>query len=91
MIIKSICRSPWGDQPHTHNTWYRPFTEPAIIQQAVHFALSQPVNGICTLGDVSVLPHVLDACESFTPMSNTEQEALIQTASHYAPLFAAPV
>lgn len=87
MIIKSITRGPWGDRPHTHTTWYEPFTEAERIQQAVNFALSQPVTGLCTAGDTRVLPLMLDACAKFTPMSTDEQEALIASAVEYQPLF----
>ena len=87
MIIKSITRAPYGDRPHTHNTWYEPFTEPEKIQSAVNFVLSQDVTGICTAGDMGVLPLVLHACEHFTPLSPVEQAALIDSASQYAPLF----
>jgi predicted aldo/keto reductase-like oxidoreductase len=88
MIIKSVCERPWGDLPKTHNTWYKPFTDAEHIQQCVNFVLSQDVTGLCTVGDVSVLPLVLAACEKFTPMSRDEQEALIATANQYEPLFA---
>lgn len=87
MIIKSITRSPWGDRPHTHNTWYEPFTDREMIQQAVNFALSQNVTGLCTLGDISVLPTQLEACQNFTPMDTADQEALIARAPEFAPLF----
>ena len=88
MIIKSITRRPWGDRPKTHIVWYEPFTEQADIQSAVNFALSQDITGICTVGDPTVLPLVLEACENFTPLSPAEQEALIASADQYQPLFA---
>ncbi len=88
MIIKSITRSPWGERPHTHATWYEPFTDRETIQQAVNFALSQNVSGLCTLGDIGVLPTQIEACEHFTPMDTAEQEALIARAPEFAPLFA---
>ena len=91
MIIKSITRRPWGDRPHTHTTWYEPFTDQAEVQQAVDFALSQDVTGVCTAGDVNALPMHLKACENFMPMSTKEQEALIareaSQARRYEPLF----
>ncbi len=87
MIIKSVCERPWGELPKTHTTWYKPFTDVEHIQQSVNFVLSQDVTGLCTVGDVSVLPLVLEACEKFTPMSQDEQEALIATANQYEPLF----
>lgn len=88
MIIKSVTRSPWGGLAKTHQTWYRPFTDPADIQQAVNFALSQDVTGLCTAGDLQVLPLMLRACQQFTPMGPAEQEALIATAGQFEPLFA---
>ena len=87
MVIKSVCERPWGNLPKTHNTWYKPFTKAEHIQAAVNFALSQDVTGLCTAGDITVLPLVLDACAQFTPMSKEEQEALIATANQYEPLF----
>lgn len=88
MIIKSIARGPWGEHPKTHNTWYQPFTDPEKIQQAVNFVLAQDVTGLCTVGDTRLLPLVLRACEDFTSLSETEQEALIDSAVEYEPLFA---
>lgn len=88
MIIKSIARRPWGEQPKTHNTWYQPFTEPEIIQQAVNFVLSQDVTGLCTAGDSQVLPLVLQACANYTTMSCADQEALIGSAINYESIFA---
>jgi aryl-alcohol dehydrogenase-like predicted oxidoreductase len=87
MIIKSITRGPWGSQPETHTTWYQPFSEREQIQQAVNFVLSQPVTGLCTVGDTSLLPVVLQACEEFRPMNQDEQELLIHSASQFEPLF----
>jgi len=88
MIIKSITKGPWGDKPKTHNTWYEPFSERDRIRQAVNFALSQNVTGLCTAGDAKVLPLMLEACEQFTPLDTAEQEALIAGAAQYQPLFA---
>ena len=87
MIIKSITSGPWGERTKTYNTWYLPFDDLEHIQQAVNFVLSRPVTGLCTAGDIRLLPLVLQACENFTPMAVAEQEALIASASEYEPLF----
>ncbi len=87
MAIKAVTKGPWGDRPRTHATWYEPFTDMAHIQRAVNFALSQGITGLCTVGDVTVLPLFLDACAHFTRMNTAEQEALIADALQYAPLF----
>lgn len=87
MIIKSIAKRPWGEDPKTNNTWYRPFTSPERIQQAVNFVLSQDVTGLCTAGDLEVLPHVLQACENYNPLDANEQQELIASASEYESIF----
>src|SRR5262249_863320 len=87
MIIKSITRGPWGDHPHEHTTWYRPFTEPNKIHKAVNFALSQDVTGLCTAGDTRLLPLVLEACQNFPRLSADEQENMIASGEVYEPLF----
>lgn len=87
MIIKSIARGPWGEQPQRYNTWYWPFTEMGMIQKAINFVLSQDVTGLCTVGDPDILPDVLTACENFTPLNEAELEDLIGSAGAYKPLF----
>jgi len=88
MVIKTITKGPWNEREHTHTTWYEPFSDQTMIQKSVDFALSQDVTGLCTAGDITVLPLVLEACQNFTPMSADEQESLIQSAGQYQPLFA---
>jgi len=88
MVIKSITRSPWGDLPETHTTWYRPFTEPDDIRRAVDFVLSHDVTGLCTVGDTTLLPPVLEACERFTRMDADACAALIAEGAGLEPLFA---
>ena len=87
MIIKHIARRPWGERKQTLNTWYEPFVDREMIQKGVNFALSQDVTGLCTAGELSVLPLQLEACENFTLLDESEQEALISTANQYALIF----
>ena len=87
MIIKSITKGPWGEQTKTHSTWYQPFTDAEHIQQAVNFVLSQDITGLCTVGDTRLLPLVLRACDNYTALSESDQEALIATGEAYEPLF----
>ncbi len=70
-----------------HTTWYQPFDDAEHIQQAINFALSQDISGICTAGDTTILPLILDACERFSPMNKAEQEKLIASAEKFEPLF----
>jgi len=88
MIIKSIGKAIWRDRPPTHTTWYEPFTEPELIQAGVNFSLSQDVTGVCTAGDVTILPTMLEACENFAPLDRAQQDELIATAERYESVFA---
>ena len=87
MIIKTVSKGPWGERPATYHTWYEPFDDADHIQQAVNFTLSQDVTGLCTVGDVTLLPLFLQACEQFMPVSAAQQEALIASGAEYEPLF----
>lgn len=88
MAIKSITRGPWGQLPHSFTTWYQPFDDLDNIQQAVNFTLSHPVTGICTAGDIRILPLVLQACKNFTPLSQETQTDLVHAGESLEPLFA---
>ena len=87
MVIKTITKAPWGERPHTATTWYEPFDRMDEIQKGVNFALSYDVAGLCTVGDVRILPMVLQACENFTRLNQDEIEALIRSGDQYEPLF----
>ena len=82
-IIKTVARDPWGDRPRTHTTWYEPFTDQTIIDQAVAFVLSRPVTTLCSVGDVSVLPRVLEAAERFQALEAPAEAALLATSGRY--------
>ena len=88
MAIKSIAKGLWDeDESRTYTTWYKPFDEADDIQDAVDFALSQNVTGLCTVGDLQLLPLFLEACEAFTPMEEGKHEALMATADEYEAIF----
>jgi hypothetical protein len=57
------------------------------VQSAVNFVLSHAVTGICTAGDIRLLPLVLKACENYTPLSPEERAKLIEFGRSYQPLF----
>jgi predicted aldo/keto reductase-like oxidoreductase len=87
MIIKTITKAPWGGRPQTATTWYEPFDQQSEIQKAVNFGLSYEVSGLCTAGDTRILPMVIQACEDFTRLQDSEIEEMIKSAKQYEPLF----
>jgi predicted aldo/keto reductase-like oxidoreductase len=85
--IKAITRAPWGDRPHTAATWYEPLRDPVAIDRAVHWVLGRPGIFLNTVGDIAVLPQVLDAANRFRqrPSEEVMQEIVEQQAME--PLF----
>ncbi|MDX6413923.1 MAG: hypothetical protein QOH23_1333 [Gaiellaceae bacterium] len=63
--IKSISLAPWDGRTQTAATWYEPLREQADIDLAVHWVLGRPGVFLNTVGDVTVLPSVLDAASRF--------------------------
>ncbi len=87
MAIKAVARGPWDGREQRYNTWYEPFDEPRAVEQALGFALSQPVTGAISAGDARLLPAILDAAERFAPMDAAEQAELMATAEEYGQIF----
>jgi aryl-alcohol dehydrogenase-like predicted oxidoreductase len=85
--IKSITRAPWGDRPHTAATWYEPLRDQVAIDRAVHWVLGQPDIFLNTVGDIEVLPQVLDAAARFQRRPSEQEMQDIAAQEAMAPLF----
>ncbi len=85
--IKSIGLRPWMGRERTATTWYQPLDAQRDIDEAVWWVLGRPDVHLITVGDVELLPRVLDAAERFdrTP-DEAEMEALLRRAG-MEPLF----
>jgi hypothetical protein len=85
--IKAITRAPWGERPRTAATWYEPLRDPVAIDRAVHWVLGRPGLFLNTVGDITVLPAVLEAAERFH--GRPAEEAMREIAAQQAmePLF----
>jgi aryl-alcohol dehydrogenase-like predicted oxidoreductase len=75
--IKSLARRRWGERPQTRTCWYEPFEAQADIDRAVHYVLARPGIFLNTVGDINLLPKVLDAADRFEsgPSEEELQEA----------------
>ena len=68
-------------------SWYEPLTQQDAIDKAVHWVLGQPDVFLNTVGDVTLLPKVLDAASRFERRpSDAEMDAVI-TEWAMEPLF----
>jgi len=85
--IKSITRAPWGEREPTTATWYEPLQDQDAIDTAVSWVLGRPEVFLNTVGDIHVLPKVLDAAERFTDRPTDEQMRELEAAWGMEPLF----
>src|SRR5262249_4355932 len=85
--IKSIPRAPWGARPHTTATWYEPLQDQADVDKAVHWVIGRPGLFLNTVGDIHVLPKVLDAASRFQRLPSEAEMASLLKEEEMAPLF----
>jgi predicted aldo/keto reductase-like oxidoreductase len=88
--IKSIAYKPWMGRKHTRNVWYEPLEDQQDIDLAVHWVLKQPGIFLNTVGDIHLLPRVLEAADRFqaaSPGSTDEQMRALVTRLGMEPLF----
>ena len=86
--IKSMCRRPWGDRPHTRNTWYQPLEDQAAVDTAAHWLLGHTGVFLNTSADVHVLPKILDAASRFETTPSDEQMKELVKEQDMEPLWA---
>jgi len=85
--IKSIAYRPWMGQEHTHSTWYRPLEQQDEIDAAVWWVLARPGIFLNTVGDINLLPRVLDAASRFDTQRTQAELADQVTRLSFEPLF----
>jgi aryl-alcohol dehydrogenase-like predicted oxidoreductase len=91
MAIKAAAKQAWSE-PDLHRadryaTWYQPYDDAVGVSDGVRFALTRPITGFCTPGDVRLLDVALDAASRFVPLSDEDGERLIEERGALAPVF----
>ena len=85
--IKSIALRPWMEKDHTRATWYQPLEEPDDIDSAVWWVLGRTGVFLNTVGDVTLLPLVLDAAERHGAIPSDEAMLALVRRTQSVPLF----
>jgi aryl-alcohol dehydrogenase-like predicted oxidoreductase len=85
--IKSVVHIPWGDEPQTRATWYKPLEDQADIDRAVHWVIGRPGLFLNTVGDIHILPKVLQAGARFETLPTDEEMATQVADLEMRPLF----
>lgn len=86
--IKAITRAPWAEGiEHTASTWYEPLTDQGSIDTAVSWVLGRPGIFLNTVGDIHVLPRVLDAAQRFESRPSEDEMIALTSEWKLEPLF----
>ena len=88
-VIKSVARNLWksSDEP-PYTTWYEPMDEQPQVTAAVAFVLARSeVAGICTAGDVQLLPLFIEAERRRRSLSTEEIDTTLSGVPEYEPPF----
>lgn len=86
--IKAITRAPWTDgQDHFSTTWYEPLQDQQAIDTAVGWVLGKDDVYLNTVGDITILPRVLDAATRFTERPGQDAMDDLERRWDLQPLF----
>jgi aryl-alcohol dehydrogenase-like predicted oxidoreductase len=85
--IKAITLAPWNGREQTASTWYEPLREEGDIDLAVHWVLGRPGVFLNTVGDVALLPKVLDAASRFAARPTDGSMEELAASRNLVPLF----
>ena len=87
--IKAITLGPWKmERPARPTTWYEPLTEQGDIDVAVSWVLGRPGLFLNTVGDLGLLPKVLDAATRVGVRPSDAEVAALVERRGMTPLFA---
>jgi len=85
--IKAITLAPWDGREQTAATWYEPLREQSDVDLAVDWVLGRPGVFLNTVGDVALLPKVLDAASRFAFRPTSEAMDELAANRNLVPLF----
>jgi aryl-alcohol dehydrogenase-like predicted oxidoreductase len=76
--IKSLVHTPWDDRAQNRATWYRPLEDQDAIDHQVHWILGHDGLFLNAVGDIHILPKVLDAANRFQqPPTDAEMQTQV--------------
>ena len=88
-LIKTVCHRSWReDEKKTRDCWYKPLEDQGDLDAALHWAMGVEGSFINTVGDVNLLPRVLDAIASFDSPPSRKEMARRAETGNWEPLFA---
>ncbi len=89
MAIKSVAKGTWKNpdrESRPYNTWYEPFDDVEEIRKSLWYTLSQDITLAVMPGELKLWPMIIDAAQRFRPLSDKEQQEVMDQVSQYEPL-----
>jgi hypothetical protein len=78
----------WGERAKTYNTYfYQPLDAQQAIDKAVHWVLGHPDTFLISVGDMQLLPKVLQAADRFESCPSDEEMSALVREYEMAPVF----
>ena len=91
MIIKASARAPWSSPERGYLCWYEPYDVANEIIPSLRYVLSQAgVTLVAPIGDVRLWPMIFEGLENYTPMTASEQTALLEQRANDVLIFDGP-
>ena len=89
MLIKAVARNLWrAGEEHRFATWYEPLDEQSTIDAAMAFALGRrEATGVCTAGDVRLVPMQIEAEQRIASIPIDEAAATLERLPDLEPPF----
>ena len=91
LALKGMARGPWQDgdarRSEYPKAWYEPLADRSEAAQALRYTLSLSVTSAIPPGDIRLFRMAMDIADAFTPLSETEREAIQAQAQTEQPLF----
>ena len=88
--IKAIARGPWAaGMKKSYSTWYQPLEDEESIKKSVHWVLSYKDIFLNSVGDVNILPAVLNAAEKLEKRPNNKDMNYISEKMGLSSIFGA--
>ena len=85
--IKAIAVRPWLGRPRTRATWYEPLEGQEDIDLAVWWVLGREGIFLNSVGDVGLLPRVLDAASRFERAPDEVEMQAVAQRARLEPIF----
>jgi aryl-alcohol dehydrogenase-like predicted oxidoreductase len=86
--IKALARGPWAaGTDRNRETWYQPLEDEADIRAAVHWVLARPRLFLNSVGDLNLLPLVLQAADEVGPVPDDVTMAKLKERTGLSSIF----